>query len=270
MDLREREKIKSRIEELEEIIERGLKSFVEVGLALTEIREGRLYKQLGYKSFESYCVDRWKIKRAYANKQILASKVVSNLKQATIVAKNLPTAESQIRPLVNLEPEQQCTIWRKSVEVANGVPTAKVVKEVKKKLMKEIEPTPTIDESLPILEVGDICIIQAKEDKELKAYQGFWGVIRVSRDSSYDVEMYDRTLELIKPEYLQKVDCSELEKQQAIDLMSRLQKIATVETVSRSINAILLEFGSRRDFTLPEIDKNILTFIENQLGIKNN
>lgn len=63
--------------DLEAVIKRGLKSFVEVGNALREIRDGRLYKAL-YSTFEEYCQERWGITRNRAYEQIRASEIVSH------------------------------------------------------------------------------------------------------------------------------------------------------------------------------------------------
>jgi hypothetical protein len=43
----------AKLENLEEVIDGGLKSFIEVGRALMEIREGRLYRAT-HMQFESY------------------------------------------------------------------------------------------------------------------------------------------------------------------------------------------------------------------------
>src|SRR5215207_8744429 len=63
----------------EQIIERGLTTFVEVGQALMRIRDGRLYKEAGYSSFELYCRERWQWGSRYANRQIAAAKVAQEL-----------------------------------------------------------------------------------------------------------------------------------------------------------------------------------------------
>jgi len=59
--------------EQEVIIERHLEGFVQVGIALSKIRDQRLYKVDGFKSFETYCRERWKMSRSYADKQIKAA-----------------------------------------------------------------------------------------------------------------------------------------------------------------------------------------------------
>lgn len=43
----------------EAVIERGKKAFVEVGLALMEIRDRRGYGLAGYRTFDEYCEKRW-------------------------------------------------------------------------------------------------------------------------------------------------------------------------------------------------------------------
>ena len=46
----------------EQIIERGLGTFVEVGQALVRIRNGRLYRA-DFPTFETYCESRWSMSR---------------------------------------------------------------------------------------------------------------------------------------------------------------------------------------------------------------
>jgi hypothetical protein len=76
-----------RLAELEKTIARGKQTFVEVGLALAEIRDLRLYKR-EYGGFEEYCRERWGWEKAYANHVIRAADVVKCLpaETATMVA----------------------------------------------------------------------------------------------------------------------------------------------------------------------------------------
>jgi phage N-6-adenine-methyltransferase len=115
-----------RLTALEQTIERGLQTFVEVGNALLEIRDSRLYKQFG--TFEDYCRERWGMQRNYANKMIAAAEVVGNL--GTIVP-ILPVTESQARPLTALEPDLQRIAWQRAVDTApDGKVTAAHVASV--------------------------------------------------------------------------------------------------------------------------------------------
>lgn len=96
------------LEFLEDAIQKSIASFIEIGQALTEIRNGRLYRDT-HSTFEGYCKERWDIGKNYANKLIVSAKVVNNL--GTVV----PTTERQVRPLTKLEyPGQQKEAWEKA------------------------------------------------------------------------------------------------------------------------------------------------------------
>ena len=107
----------------EAIIERGLKTFVEVGNALLAIREGKLYRQkYAYKTFDEYCQKRWGFVRRQADRLISAAEVIDNLRPVGLIS---PQTERQARPLTQLEPEQQREVWQKVVDTApivNGEP----------------------------------------------------------------------------------------------------------------------------------------------------
>ena len=94
--------------ELEGIIERGLETFVEVGHALMEIRERRLYKP-AYATFDAYLKGRWRTlsSRSYASRLIAAARVVDVLPVG-----NTPPNEAQARELVPLlsEPDKLRTV----------------------------------------------------------------------------------------------------------------------------------------------------------------
>ena len=91
--------------ECEAVIERGLKTFCEVGEALLAIRDGRLYR-ITHSTFEDYCREKWDISRFYAHRLIEASTVIENLRLLPIGNK-LPETESQARPLTILPASEQ-------------------------------------------------------------------------------------------------------------------------------------------------------------------
>jgi hypothetical protein len=112
----------------ERIIERGLDTFVEVGMALLEIRDGKLYQQKGYKTFEQYCRERFQLERRHAYRLMDAAEVVENVSNWTQI---VPATESQARPLTSLPREEQPAAWQEAVETApNGKVTAAHVQEV--------------------------------------------------------------------------------------------------------------------------------------------
>jgi hypothetical protein len=138
-----------RLQEFETTIERGLQTFYEVGYALAEIREQRLYRA-EYGTFEDYCTERWKMRRNYANKLIAASEVAGNL--GTTVPK--PASERQTRPLAKLPAEEQGPAWEEAVERSGGKPTARHVEEVVKERTEPPAPAPAPEPQRPDLPPG--------------------------------------------------------------------------------------------------------------------
>lgn len=104
---------KQRLEVLESVIDAGMQTFVHVGNALLEIRDGRLYRHT-HATFEDYCRDRWGMERRHAYRLIDAAQVVENVSNWT----QIPVTESQARPLTTLEPAQQREAWQRAVETA--------------------------------------------------------------------------------------------------------------------------------------------------------
>jgi N6-adenosine-specific RNA methylase IME4 len=123
---------KGELARCEAVIERGLKTFVEVGEALLLIRDRRLYRQT-HSSFESYCRERWGMSKRRANQLVGAAGVIENL--GTIVPV-LPATESQCRPLAGLLPEEQREVWAEVVSLCGdaGITAAQVKAAVERKL----------------------------------------------------------------------------------------------------------------------------------------
>ncbi len=68
------------LEKLEGVIERGRQTFVEVGLALMEIRDRRGYRAVGYPTFETYLYARWGWSRRHGYEFMEAAQVVQNVR----------------------------------------------------------------------------------------------------------------------------------------------------------------------------------------------
>ena len=112
----------------EDIIERGMATFVEVGNALATIRANRLYRG-SYGTFEEYCQQRWGWTRQHSNRVIGAASVVTHLEPTGSI---LPANEAQARELARLPAEQQREVWSGAVaeSEATGEPiTARQVEE---------------------------------------------------------------------------------------------------------------------------------------------
>jgi hypothetical protein len=126
-----------RLEALEEKIEYGLATFVEVADALREIRDNRVYGD-SYATFDAYLQDRWrdhpvlKVK----NRQ-RASQVFQALEVSKILDGEGPLVESHARALRPLkdDPKALSEAWKQAT--MNGKPTAERVREA---VTKTIEP----------------------------------------------------------------------------------------------------------------------------------
>ncbi len=96
------------------------RAFYESGKALVELRSRRLYRST-HKSFEEYCFERFGFQRAHSYRLIDAARVVDNLSSGCLqIGDILPSSESQCRPLIKLEADEQRQIWQEAVEQVGG------------------------------------------------------------------------------------------------------------------------------------------------------
>ena len=107
----------------ERTIEKNLRSFIEVGNALAEIRDQRLYRA-EFGRFEDYCQERWGMDRRYANRLVQASKTATDL--GPMGPK--PTTERQARELSRAPKEQRAKIMERATKKTNGKPTAAAIR----------------------------------------------------------------------------------------------------------------------------------------------
>ncbi len=113
----------TKLQYLEGVIERGLRSSIEIGKALTTIKEAQLYRHT-HPTFASYCRERWGIDPGRARQLCKAAEVVANLAAGNHTNVALPLHEGQVRPLAAIEPDQQREAWSRAVKAANGATPA--------------------------------------------------------------------------------------------------------------------------------------------------
>ena len=82
------------LSELETKISMGMKTFVEVGNALLEIRDNRLYRE-SHKTFEDYCQEKWGMTDRRARMLITAAGTMGIIETGTIVP-GIPHARGPI------------------------------------------------------------------------------------------------------------------------------------------------------------------------------
>ncbi len=116
---------KAALARCERAIRKGLARFFEVGAALMEIRDERLYLDT-HTSFGAYCRERWSFSKQRGLQLIWASDVVADL--ATGVACPVPESEAQTRPLLPLPGPQRREVWQEATDQAGGAqPTSAAV-----------------------------------------------------------------------------------------------------------------------------------------------
>ena len=111
----------------EAVIERGEKTFVEVGNALSQIRDDRLYGET-HDTFEEYCRGRWLISVPHASRLIGAARVTDHLK--TLHARNVPGSIRQVEPLLSLRSDDGGKGTKRTIDL-------KKVEEVWEEVVKQ-------------------------------------------------------------------------------------------------------------------------------------
>lgn len=162
----------SRLAELESTIARGLQTFVDVGTALLEIRDGRLYRQ-EYGTFEGYCQDKWGFSRSRAHRLIDAAEVANNL----LPIGNIPQNEAQARPLTALPPAEQAAAWQRAVETA---PAGKITAAHVRAVVDEMGGGAVREAAQPATYSdgnGTLSIIGDARNMDLSAFPHKYGVI---------------------------------------------------------------------------------------------
>jgi hypothetical protein len=119
----------ARLETLETTISKGMDTFVEVGSALAEIRDSRLYRQY-HPTFAAYCEQQWDLGKSQAYRLITASEVVGDLSRARDESDEdvpLPTSGRQAEELAKADPADRVDVMREAAE--DGPVTSSRIKE---------------------------------------------------------------------------------------------------------------------------------------------
>lgn len=142
LNIQEQERLKN----CELVIQTGLETFYQVGQALLEIQESKLYRQ-EFNTFDEYLQGRWNISKQRGYQLINSANVFDNLKKSTIV--DFPTNESQTRYLAQLDSDLQGYVWGNIINTFEAVTGKIVEQEVKKhkqlnEAVKEVKSKPML------------------------------------------------------------------------------------------------------------------------------
>lgn len=105
---------KLRKNQLEFKIKQHIRSFWEVGDALMEMRDSRLYRD-EYTRFEDYCDEKWGFKDRHARRLIFASQVVGAIGPVGPLV-----TERAIREFAAVTPDEYQPTWEQVVEASKG------------------------------------------------------------------------------------------------------------------------------------------------------
>jgi hypothetical protein len=107
-----------RLAVLEITIQAGMASFIDVGRALAEIRESRLYRA-SFSTFEDYCIAKWHLSSSRARQLIASVEVAQSVTNVTL------SNEGQARELAKVPPDRREDVMRRAGEK----PTARSIRE---------------------------------------------------------------------------------------------------------------------------------------------
>ncbi len=119
------------LKENEQVIERGMNSFMDVAQALLDIKNQKQFREAGYDSFEDYCQNRWRMSARNGYRYIQCAEVVDNVTRVA-QSDSAPTTIRQAAALAAAsdDPQEQADLWDATVESTNGRPTENAIREV--------------------------------------------------------------------------------------------------------------------------------------------
>ncbi len=241
------------------------RAFYEAGTALKELRDRRLYRST-HKTFEEYCRDRFGYSRRKMDYLISGSEVFENLQTRTIGSQSdrdetrtigsqiLPISERQVRPLTQLEPDQQREVWQQAVEAAGGkVPSGRIVKDIVQRIRERTK--------IPIpYRVGDVCEILIKDNPDLRGLGGCWCIVIEVREFSCLVRTWNGEY-TVREENLRDLQYSPDHRQNMQQLSDRLVELRSLGE-EETVRAILETLGSLKRPYLNPWEEKLLEFLE--------
>lgn len=119
--------------ELEKIIGDGIQTFREVGEALSEVRNGKLYAD-EFETFEEYLKEKWQIGRSQGFRLIDAASVARNVSPVGDISKIIPS-ERVARVIAPLPKKQQIKVAKALARQAGKV-TETIAREAVQKVAR--------------------------------------------------------------------------------------------------------------------------------------
>lgn len=118
------------------VIKQGMSSFLDVGDALAQIREDRLYRAT-HRTFEAYCIDRFGVSSSRARQLILAAGRAGDLESVTAVTLG---SERAARAIGRVPAEDRAEVLERAA--INGVAEGPGIEQAHADLIAERMPAP--------------------------------------------------------------------------------------------------------------------------------
>ena len=140
LNIQEQERLKN----CELVIQTGLETFYQVGQALLEIQESKLYRQ-EFNTFDEYLQGRWNFGLRHGQRFIQSFEVINNIRQIGRIPENL----EQTKYLAQLDSDLQGYVWGNIINTFEAVTGKIVEQEVKKhkqlnEAVKEVKSKPML------------------------------------------------------------------------------------------------------------------------------
>ncbi|MEE2887541.1 MAG: hypothetical protein VX951_08930 [Planctomycetota bacterium] len=123
--------VKDDFHRLNKVVKEGMATFVEVGQALAQIREGKLYREAGYKSFEEYSQEELGIPGRKSRRMITAAQV-----------KDLPPGVSlcAAEAIARVPEDIRDEVVERAVDRQGPVPTSTMIEDMQDEVEAELAP----------------------------------------------------------------------------------------------------------------------------------
>lgn len=149
--------------ELEEAVARG---FMEMAVALKEIKDRQLYREAGYTNFDTYCKERFGFSKQRAYQIIEAAENTEGVRILTPPGTPLPANAGQAEALSPLkdDPEKMAAAWEEAVETA---PNGKVTAEYVATVVERHQTSEPVSEPVPPVRPQAEAISQCEQARDL-------------------------------------------------------------------------------------------------------
>ena len=117
------------------------------------------------------------------------------------------------------------------------------------------------------IKVGEVCRVIPKDSSQLRGRGGCWAIVTKVHEFCCDIQLWNGTAELIKPEHLVSLEytpdqCSQREK-----LCERIARLREYN-LEPDAQSILSNIGRQKQPELTPFQENLLAFLEQQYGLR--